>query len=145
MNFNLPPLPWQVSHSPGVAAVIRHSTFETGRTARRVLDPHPKNNAVYCLPPQPPGLVVPDDGSELLTRSIRWLTPSTYRTCQVFPLQPAPKVRKIRFECSATRAKLDFHPCPEHTSPGDVESELHRIDSSCDSLPRALLFDAQGR
>jgi hypothetical protein len=39
-----------------------------------------------------------DDGSELLTRSIRWLTPSTYRTCQVFPLRPAPKVRKILFK-----------------------------------------------
>ncbi|MDQ2841476.1 MAG: hypothetical protein M3Y72_10650 [Acidobacteriota bacterium] len=27
-----------------------------------------------------------DAGSELLTKSIRWLTISTYRTCQVFPL-----------------------------------------------------------
>jgi hypothetical protein len=41
-----------------------------------------------------------DDGSELLTKSIRWLTSSRYRICQVFPLQPAPKVRKIRFKCS---------------------------------------------
>ena len=46
MNFNLPSLPWQVSHSPGLAAVIRHSTFQTGRTARRVLGAHPKNKAV---------------------------------------------------------------------------------------------------
>src|SRR5229473_2045625 len=49
MNFNLPSLPWQVSHSPGVSAVIRHSTFETGWTARQVLGAHPKNNAVCCL------------------------------------------------------------------------------------------------
>src|SRR5580704_17829674 len=46
MNFTLPSLPWQVSHSLGVAAVIRHLTFETGSTARQVLGPHPKNNAV---------------------------------------------------------------------------------------------------
>ncbi len=51
-----------------------------------------------------------DDGSELLTRSIRWLTPSTYRTCQVFPLRSAPKVRKIRFECSATPASITVLP-----------------------------------
>jgi hypothetical protein len=35
-----------------------------------------------------------DDGSELLTKSIRWLTSSRYPICQVFLLQPAPKVRK---------------------------------------------------
>jgi hypothetical protein len=45
-----------------------------------------------------------DDGSELLTRSIRWLTPSTYQICQVCLLQPAPKVQKIRFNSSATEA-----------------------------------------
>ena len=55
MNFNWPSLPWQVSHSPGVAAVIRHSTFETGWTARQVLGAHPKNNTGWSLP-QPPGL-----------------------------------------------------------------------------------------
>jgi hypothetical protein len=33
-------------------------------------------------------------------KSIRWLTSSRYRTRQVFPLQSAPKVRKIRFKCS---------------------------------------------
>src|ERR1700677_4501092 len=49
MNFNLPSLPWQVSHSPGVAAVMRHSTFETGWTARQVLGAHPKNNTVGRL------------------------------------------------------------------------------------------------
>jgi hypothetical protein len=49
MNFNLPSLPWQISHSPSVRAVIRHSTFETGWTARQVFGAHPKNNAVYCL------------------------------------------------------------------------------------------------
>jgi hypothetical protein len=49
MNFNLPSLPWQVAHSPGVPAVIRHSTFETARTARQVLGAHPKNNAVCRL------------------------------------------------------------------------------------------------
>jgi hypothetical protein len=49
MNFNLPSLPWQVAHSPGLAAVIRHSTFETRRTARQVLGAHSKNNTVGRL------------------------------------------------------------------------------------------------
>jgi hypothetical protein len=49
MNFNWLSLPWQVSQSPSVAAVIRHSTFETGWTARQVLGAHPKNNTVGRL------------------------------------------------------------------------------------------------
>ena len=62
-----------------------------------------------------------DDGSELLTRSIRWLTSSTYRTFQVFPsglhrkcgrsLRTETDARKedsviFVLECSVTRAPL---------------------------------------
>jgi hypothetical protein len=43
-----------------------------------------------------------DAGSELLTRSTCWPTPSTYRTRQVFRHRLAPKVRENRFQCSAT-------------------------------------------
>jgi hypothetical protein len=51
-----------------------------------------------------------DDGSELLTKSIRWLTSSRYRTCQGSPLQPAPKAGKIRFRCSVTLAAKSDSP-----------------------------------
>jgi hypothetical protein len=46
MNFNLPSLPWQIAHAPDVAAVVRNSAFQTGRTARQVLGARPKDNAV---------------------------------------------------------------------------------------------------
>src|ERR1700733_12522980 len=48
-----------------------------------------------------------DAGSELLTRSTRWLTPSTYRTRQVFRHRLAPKVRKTRIK-SRTEPMLGF-------------------------------------
>jgi hypothetical protein len=79
MKFTLPSLPWQVTHSLGVAAVI--TTLEIRNrldSAAGAWRAHPKNNAVRCL------------------------TPSTYRTRKVFPFRPAPKVRKIRFQYGAT-------------------------------------------
>jgi hypothetical protein len=103
MNFNWPSLPWQVSHSPGVAAVIRHSAFETGWTARQVLGTHPKNNTVRRL--------LHSFQDQFFGRWQR--TPNKVNTLvhhfkvsnmSSFPLQPAPKVRKIRFKCSATVA-----------------------------------------
>jgi len=46
MNFNLPSLPWQITHSPYIAAVVGNSVFQTDRTARQVLGASPKDNAV---------------------------------------------------------------------------------------------------
>jgi len=47
LQMNL--LPGQVAHAPDVAAVIRHSTFETSWTARQVLGPCAKDNSVSGL------------------------------------------------------------------------------------------------
>ena len=46
MNLNALALLRQVAHSPHIAAVVRHSAFETGWTAGRVLPAHTKNDAV---------------------------------------------------------------------------------------------------
>jgi hypothetical protein len=46
MNFDLPSLPRQVTHSPHIAAVIRHSTFQTCRTARQMPGAGPEDDTV---------------------------------------------------------------------------------------------------
>jgi hypothetical protein len=68
MNFNLPSLQWQVMHSPDVAAVVRNSAFQTGRTARQVLGV-PERQCRPSFPPPLPRLIVPKMAAGLLTRS----------------------------------------------------------------------------
>jgi hypothetical protein len=84
--------------------VIRHSTFETGWTARQVLGAHPKNNTV--------GRLLHGFQDQLFGRWQR--TPNKVNTLAHFfkvsnmsslPLQPAPKVRKIRIKCNDSVVK----------------------------------------